>query len=222
MLKTITLSISTIFLFSACSFKMPSFEMPSFKMPSFLTFGEDENKAILVEANICQEIQNENEKLNCYTKIEKENSFAQIRLGTYYADKKEYSKALKYLNTAKENDNIYANLPLAFLYYKAEGVPKDIDKSFELLKDASSKDPAAAYQLSRFYLQGINTKIDNTKGVELLEFSASKGVSTAQEMLINIYKNGLFEQVKDQKKVEYWQKKLKENIEDTNHKIYRL
>ena len=217
MLKTLTLSLSTIFLFSACSFKMPSFEMPS-----FLTFGEDKIEISLTQANICQEIKNEDEKLSCYIKIEEKNSFAQFRLGTYYADKKDYTKALKYLNKAKENDNIYANLPLAFLYYKAEGVQKNIDKSFELLKDASSKDPTAAYQLSRFYLQGINTKIDNEEGVELLEFAASKGVSTAQEMLINVYKNGLFEQVKDQKKVEYWQKKLKENIEDTNHKIYRL
>ena len=217
MLKTLTLSLSTIFLFSACSFKMPSFEMPS-----FLTFGEDKIEISLTQANICQEIKNEDEKLSCYIKIEEKNSFAQIRLGTYYADKKDYTKALRYLNKAKENDNIYANLPLAFLYYKAEGVQKNIDKSFELLKDASSKDPTAAYQLSRFYLQGINTKIDNEEGVELLEFAASKGVSTAQEMLINVYKNGLFEQARDQKKVEYWQKKLKENIEDTNHKIYRL
>lgn len=217
MLKTLTLSLSTIFLFSACSFKMPSFEMPS-----FLTFGEDKIEISLTQANICQEIKNEDEKLSCYIKIEEKNSFAQIRLGTYYADKKDYTKALKYLNKAKENDNIYANLPLAFLYYKAEGVQKNIDKSFELLKDASSKDPTAAYQLSRFYLQGINTKIDNEEGVELLEFAASKGVSTAQEMLINVYKNGLFEQARDQKKVEYWQKKIKENVEDTNYKIYRF
>ena len=204
MLKTLTLSLSTIFLFSACSFKMPSFEMPS-----FLTFGEDKIEISLTQANICQEIKNEDEKLSCYIKIEEKNSFAQIRLGTYYADKKDYTKALKYLNKAKENDNIYANLPLAFLYYKAEGVQKNIDKSFELLKDASSKDPTAAYQLSRFYLQGINTKIDNEEGVELLEFAASKGVSTAQEMLINVYKNGLFEQARDQKKLNTGKKNLK-------------
>ena len=111
MLKTLTLSLSTIFLFSACSFKLPSFEMPS-----FLTFGEDKIEISLTQANICQEIKNEDEKLSCYIKIEEKNSFAQIRVGTYYADKKDYTKALKYLNKAKENDNIYANLPLAFLY----------------------------------------------------------------------------------------------------------
>ena len=38
-----------------------------------------------------------------YIKIEEKNSFAQIRLGTYYADKKDYTKALKYLNKAKKD-----------------------------------------------------------------------------------------------------------------------
>lgn len=211
MYKQLILSIGIIFLFTACSLKMPS----------FLNFG-DNYESMLEEANSCQVIDDENQKLSCYKNIEKTNSFAQIRLGTYYADKKVYKQAIKYLETAKENDNIYANLPLAFLYYKGEGVEKDINKSFELLKESSTKDPTAAYQLSRFYIQGINTKIDNNKGVELLEFAASKGVLSAMEMLVNINKNGLFEQAKDQKKVEYWQNKIKETKEDTNHKIYRL
>jgi hypothetical protein len=42
------------------------------------------------------------------------------------------------------------------------------------------------------------------------------------KLLINIYKNGLFSKPKDQKKVEYWQNKVKENKEDLNLKIYRL
>lgn len=211
MYKQLILSIGIIFLFTACSLKMPS----------FLSFG-DNYESMLEEANNCQNIEDENQKLSCYKNIEKTNSFAQIRLGTYYADKKVYKQAIKYLETAKENDNIYVNLPLAFLYYKGEGVEKDINKSFELLKESSTKDPTAAYQLSRFYIQGINTKIDNKKGVELLEFAASKGVLSAMEMLVNINKNGLFEQAKDQKKVEYWQNKIKDTKEDTNHKIYRL
>lgn len=215
MLKQIILSISAVFLFTACSFKMPSFDWFSFS-------DSDEYALILKEANSCQEIENEATKLSCYKNIENKNSFAQIRLGTYYANKKEYKDALKYLNQAKENKNIYANLPIAFLYYKGEGVTKNLDKSFELLKEARDIDPIAAYQLSRFYLQGINTKIDNEKGIELLNFAASKNVLPAQEILVNTYKTGLFGQVKDQVKVEFWQKKIKENVEDTNYKIYRF
>ena len=214
--KTIPLVLAT-FIFAGCSLKMPSFSMPS-----FLQF-EDKDLASLEEADICQKIESLDSKLTCYKKLlEKNNSYAQLRMGTYYADRKEYKDALKYLNLSKENDNLYANLALAFLYYKGDGVQKDIDKSFELLKESSDIDPNAAYQLARFYLQGINTKVDHEKGVQLVEFAAQKGVTTAQKMLININKQGLFSQPKDQKKVDYWEAKLKENKEDLTFKVYKI
>ena len=216
MLKKYIIPFLTIFIFSACSLKMPTFELPS-----FLSFKEDYSK-ILTEANVCQVLESDNDKLSCYKKIEAKNSFAQIRLGTYYADKKDYSSALKYLNQAKNNKNIYANLPLAFLYYKGEGVSKDISKSFELLEDSSSIDPIAAYQLSRFYLQGINTKIDVSKGISLLEFAASKNLLVAQQMLVNIYSNGLFSVEKDAKKVKIYEDMIKKDIRDSNFDIYKI
>jgi len=154
--------------------------------------------------------------------IEDKNSFAQIRLGTYNADKRDFTTALKYLNKAKQSGNLYANLPLAFLYYKGEGVSKDIEKSFALLQESADTDPVAAFQLARFYLQGINTKVDNEKGVKYLELAASKNIALAQDITISMYKEGLFGQPKDQKKVEYWENKRDQNIEDTNYDIYKI
>ena len=206
----ILLPIFTIFLFSACSFKMPE----------FLTFSDINYDELLKEANACQDLDTEKEKLDCYKKIENSNSFAQIRLGTYYSTKNDYKESLKYLNMADENKNLYAKLPLALLYYKGEGVKKDINKSFELLKESSDIDPIAAFQLSRFYLQGINTKIDNEKGIDLLEFSAQNGVLQAQELLSNVYKQGLYGVAKDQIKYEYWLNKANSNKEDKNSNIY--
>ncbi|MGJ0339845.1 tetratricopeptide repeat protein [Aliarcobacter cryaerophilus] len=206
----ILLPIFTIFLFSACSFKMPE----------FLTFSDINYDELLKEANTCKDLDTEKEKLECYKKIENSNSFAQIRLGTYYSTKKDYKESLKYLNMADENKNLYAKLPLALLYYKGEGVKKDINKSFELLKESSDIDPIAAFQLSRFYLQGINTKIDNEKGIDLLEFSAQNGVFQAQELLSNVYKQGLYGVAKDQIKYEYWLNKATSNKEDKNSNIY--
>ncbi|MBU0925709.1 SEL1-like repeat protein [bacterium] len=214
--KTIPLVLAT-FIFAGCSLKMPSFSMPS-----FLQF-EDKNLASLEEANLCQKIESLDSKLTCYKKLLKtNNSYAQLRMGTYHADRKEYKDAIKYLNLSKENDNLYSNLALAFLYYKGDGVEKNIDKSFELLEESSHVDPNAAYQLARFYLQGINTKVDHQKGVELVEFAAQKGVITAQKMLVNINKQGLFSQPKDQKKVDYWEAKIKENKEDLTFKVYKI
>lgn len=206
----ILLPIFTIFLFSACSFKMPE----------FLTFSDINYDELLKEANACQDLDTQKEKLECYKKIENSNSFAQIRLGTYYSTKNDYKESLKYLNMADENKNLYAKLPLALLYYKGEGVKKDINKSFELLKESSDIDPIAAFQLSRFYLQGINTKIDNEKGIDLLEFSAQNGVLQAQELLSNVYKQGLYGVAKDQIKYEYWLNKANSNKEDKNSNIY--
>ena len=212
--KTIPLVLAT-FIFAGCSLKMPSFSMPS-----FLQF-EDKDLLSLEEANVCQKIESLDSKLTCYKKLlEKNNSYSQLRMGTYHADRKEYKDAIKYLNLSKENDNLYANLALAFLYYKGDGVEKNIDKSFELLEESSHKDPNAAYQLARFYLQGINTKIDNEKGIDLLEFSAQNGVFQAQELLSNVYKQGLYGVAKDQIKYEYWLNKATSNKEDKNSNIY--
>lgn len=213
MKKEILASVLTATIFTACSMKMPE----------VLSFSSSDNYEVaLKEANVCQKIEKDNEKLACYKKIENTNSFAQLRLGTYNADKKDFKSAMKYLNLAKQNGNIYANLPISFLYYKGDGVNKDINKSFELLNESSDVDPIAAYQLSRFYLQGINTKVDIEKGIKLLDFAGQKGVKQAQEILANIYKSGLFDQQKDQVKSDFWQKKLKNNVEDNNHKIYVL
>ena len=143
-------------------------------------------------------------------------------MGTYSVEKKDYKKAIDYLNQSINNKNAYANLALAFLYYKGEGVEKDIDKAFQLLKDSSDVDPNSAYQLSRFYLQGINTKVNVDKGIDLLEFAASKNMLTAQKMLVNIYKDGLFSQDNDTKKVKYWEDMIKKDIKDTNFEIYKL
>ena len=128
MLKKIIPSILVIFIFTGCALKMPSF------FPSFLQF-EDDDLISLNEANLCQEIENIDSKLFCYKKLlDKNNSYAQLRMGTYHADKKEYPEAVKFLRKSQENKNLYSNLALAFLYYKGDGVKKDVNKSFELLK----------------------------------------------------------------------------------------
>jgi uncharacterized protein len=217
MLKKIILPSLSIFLFTACSLKMPEFSMPS-----FLSFSDDKDAVALEKANVCQKIEDMDNKLFCYKKILNENSYAQLRMGTYSVEKKDYKKAVEYLNQSMNNKNAYANLALAFLYYKGDGVEKDLDKSFKLLQDSSDVDPNAAYQLSRFYLQGINTQVDTKKGIELIEFAASKNLLTAQKMLVKIYTEGLFSQEKDMKKVKQWQDEIKKDIRDTNFEIYKL
>ncbi len=215
MLRNLLIPILSITLFSACSLKMPEFL-------NFNKSSTNTNDINLEKANVCQKIEDIDNKLFCYKKIINENSFAQLRMGTYSVEKKDYKKAVEYLNQSIANKNAYANLPLAFLYYKGEGVEKDLDKSFKLLSDASNIDPNAAYQLSRFYLQGINTKVDTSKGINLLEFAASKNLLAAQQMLVKIYSEGLFSQEKDTKKVKLYDDMIKKDIRDANFDIYKI
>ena len=205
MLKKILLPSLSIFLFTACSLKMPEFSMPS--MPSFLSFSNNKDAIALEKANVCQKIEDIDNKLFCYRKIVNENSYAQLRMGTYSVEKKDYKKAIDYLNQSINNKNAYANLALAFLYYKGEGVEKDIDKAFQLLKDSSDVDP---------------NSVNVDKGIDLLEFAASKNMLAAQKMLVNIYKDGLFSQDKNAKKVKQWEDIIKKDIKDTNFEIYKL
>jgi hypothetical protein len=41
-------------------------------------------------------------------------------------------------------------------------------------------------------------------------------------MPVNFYKDGLFSQEKDAKKVKYWEDIIKKDVRDTNFEIYKL
>ena len=56
MIRKILLPTAVLFMFTACSMKMPTFSMPSFSMPSFFD-SEDKDLLSLKEANLCQEIE---------------------------------------------------------------------------------------------------------------------------------------------------------------------
>ncbi len=195
-----------VFLFSACSFKDSSFNL------------EDE----LTQANLCQKLQAKDEKLLCYDKIKETNSYAQLRLGIYFFEKKDFDKAIPLLKQSNANKNSYSNLALAYSYYRGEGEQKDLKKAFKLLKNSASIDPNASYQLARFYMQGIETEKNTEKGLSLLEFAANKNMKAAQNQLYTIYSKGKFGIKKDSKKATYWDKLRNDKSEDLNYKIYQL
>lgn len=212
MLKNIILSIIVTVGFTACSFKLP------FEVPFFSTSDEE----YLEQADKCQKLGIKENKLNCYEKILDDNSYAQLRMGMYYADRQKLDKAFELLTKSNKNGNLYANLPLAFLYYKGDGVERNFKKSFDLLNEASSFDANASYQLSRFYLQGIETDIDPNKAIELIKFAANKNLKVAQEKLIYIYKEGMFGFQKDEVNVKFWEEKLKNNKDEYPTSMYKL
>ena len=151
------------FLFIACSSKAPEIKK------------EDE----LTQANKCQILEKRDHKLKCYNKLLDTNSFAQLRIGIYFAQKKEYKKSLDLLNKSYESKNPYSNLALAFMYFNGFGVKQDLKESHNLLQDTKDINPNASYQLARFYLQGIYVKKDANKGIEFLEKAANNNLNTS-------------------------------------------
>lgn len=210
MIKNLLLTIILIFSFSACSFKWP-FGLPFFS-----------SKDSLEEANICQTLDTKEKKIQCYEDILDENSYAQLRMGIYHANNRDFEKASKLLTQSNKKGNVYSNLALAFLYYKGDGVEQNFKKSFELLSEAKDTDPNAAYQLSRFYIQGINIDVNIDKALELLKYAANKNMKVAQEKLAHIYKNGLYGLQVDEIKVKYWEERIKQNKKDLTFNIYKL
>lgn len=192
-----------IFLFSACSFKNPI------------------KKDDLEEANSCKLNRSMEKKLLCYKSIVDNNSYAQLRLGTYYADKNDYNKAIELLEKSYNSDNIHANTALAYLYYNGFGIKKDIKKAEALLEEVSDRDANAAYRLANIYLNN-KEKEKNTKAIELLEFAASKSMKFSIVKLSEIYSNGLYRIQKDYKKAKFWNEKLKSIKKDTTFDIYKL
>ncbi|KAB7886723.1 tetratricopeptide repeat protein [Poseidonibacter ostreae] len=207
MIKTILLTFIVVLTFNGCFFKDPV---------------KFEKETLLQEANTCSKFEKLDSKLKCYEKIVDKNSVAQLRLGIYYAEKNEFPKALTLLEKAKENKNFYANLPLGYLYFKGDGVEKDLEKSFNYLKETANIDANAAYQLSRFYFEGIVIEKDINEGIRLMKSSANKGMKVAQSKLASIYKQGAFGVTKNEKEALIWFNKAKENKNDTTFDIYKL
>ena len=205
-LKSLFLAFLLAITFNGCFFSKPTFTI------------QEEN----IGVEPCQKLQKEEKKLECYDDLSEDNSIASLKLGTYYADKKDYDKAYNYLNTSKDMGNYYANLPLAYLYFRGTGVEKDSDKSLELLKESAEKDANAAYQLSKFYFNGIGIKQDVDKGLEYLISAAKKNMFLAQKQLAMLYSKGYLTIKKDLVKAKYWQEKANNNKEDKTFNIYKL
>lgn len=206
-------------LFTACSSKN---EVK--KEVEVSTTKEDTLKEQRVEADICQKLSVQNEKLSCYNKVIETNTFAMLRMAIYNADKlKNFDQAQKLFNKMIENGNYHGNLGLAFLYFRGKGVEKNYERAHNLLAQSYEKDANAAYQLSRFYLKGLGTiKKDEAKALEYITDAAKRGLYTAQKKLFKIYRDGLYGVQKNEEQSSFWYEKYQNNSFDKFASLYKL
>lgn len=97
-----------------------------------------------------------NKAISYYKRAAQYNAYAANNLGKYYRKQKEYEKALKYLNHAKEKGNTNAMIELGIMYEEGTGVKKDINEAINNYTNAYQivKDVNAAYNLGLIYQYG--------------------------------------------------------------------
>jgi len=105
----------------------------------------------------------------------KKSTNAQAILGAFYLEgsnsyKKNYVKALHYLEIAAKEEHPEALTNLSYMYKDSIGVKKDLKRSFKYMQKASYAGFAhAQYHLSNFYFNAIGINKDYKKALELLE-----------------------------------------------------
>lgn len=218
------LSILLVFsvLFTACSSKSePKEPLITVSKEEILDLKLKEQR---IQADLCQKPNTLDQRVACYGRIADTNSFAMLRLAIYNADrKKDYEKTTMLFQQAMDAGNYYANLGLAYMYYSGRGVPQDYDKSYALLLKTYEKDPNAAFQLSKFYLEGLgNVPRDPIRALQLIEIAAKKGLQIAQKKAYGIYINGAYGIEKNEEKANFWKEQQTLNNENSFISIYKL
>lgn len=87
---------------------------------------------------------------------------AQVKLGAYYADSKDYKQAIVWYKKAAKNGNSSGMYNLAALYDRGVGVKQDNKAAFKYYKNAADKgDLYAITRLGEIYYQGLGgTPVD--------------------------------------------------------------
>ncbi len=82
------------------------------------------------------------------------------------------------------NGDLHAQAELGARYGRGDGVPANLTKSLELLRDAAEKkDPDAAFYLGLIHQTGIGVPKDEARAVLFYETAADQGHPAAQYML---------------------------------------
>ncbi len=116
---------------------------------------------------------------------------SQYRLGIYYRNNNNLSKAFElYKQSANQNYPVAQN-ELGNCYLEGKGVEKDYEKAFYWYEKASKSNYFDAINnLGYMYDLGLGIKEDDKKAIQLYEDAASKGSIRAMHNVGFLYKNG--------------------------------
>lgn len=114
-------------------------------------------------------------------------------LMAYPADKTgDHQAAVDILESCVAKGNVWSMIWLAMLYENGQGVPKDIEKSASLMRQAAALHDEAGYAtLARYHwgvalFEGRGTAKDEAEGIKWLRMAAEEGDKDARAFLQTI------------------------------------
>lgn len=131
--------------------------------------------------------------------VENGNDRAQSLLALHHfygiGTPEDIEKSLNMLNSLSQKGNLDALDFLAYIYLNGIGVTKDIKKSHTFLeKSAAQKNAAAAHQLGRDLLSGVDDiPVDYTAARQWLEYAAGLGYTDSLVSLGAMYFDGVIQ-----------------------------
>lgn len=138
---------------------------------------------------------------------------------------KDFTKAVELLNPLADQNNLEAKKTLGALYFKGQGVERNINKGLALIMDAADQgnknakvlaaalnkelaqmgDEKAMYNMGYMCLKGWGgTTSDPNKCVEWLDLAASKGHIKSAKVLSSIYAKGSYGVTADKDKATFY------------------
>lgn len=145
-----------------------------------------------------------------------------------FADK-DYKKATELLSALTEENNLAAKTLLGTMYFKGEGIDRDINKGLAMIMDAASQgyaqarfisvalnkeiadlgDVKAMYNMGYMCLKGWGGEHDSGQCIRWLEIAAGQGHEKSAKILSQIYSKGKFGIAPDADKASYWSNMVK-------------
>lgn len=112
---------------------------------------------------------------------------AQHALGIWLREREQWTEAARWYKRGAEQGDPASKVGLSILLYRAQGVPRDRERAFQLMLDAAkSGDAIAQHNVGLMYQRGDGTARDVAKARQWLQRAADKGNEEARERLASL------------------------------------
>ncbi len=113
-------------------------------------------------------------------------------LGRIYHIKEDYKKSLNHFNKIVESD-AYSQYMLSVMYLKGQGVKKDYNKAFQLVKKSADQNfISALIELVEYYTNGWGTKINYELAYQIEKKCADEGIRDCIHNMALTFRDGWY------------------------------